>query len=114
MKISTTLICTALLGLASGSLYAAPASSNNGQANASAQAGQHAPDARQNVAPAHVNNHGINQAGGNTSAAGEAMSSDEIHKNAQCKDGRCPDINKKVRSGDNAPMDNRKTDGTSQ
>jgi len=37
------------------------------------------------------------------------MSADEINKNTQCKDGKCPDINKKV--GADA---NTKTDGTSQ
>jgi hypothetical protein len=27
------------------------------------------------------------------------MTKDEIHKNSQCKDGKCPDINKKVQTG---------------
>ncbi|HBT53642.1 MAG TPA: homeobox protein YbgS, partial [Erwinia persicina] len=37
------------------------------------------------------------------------MSADEVNKNAQCKDGKCPDINSKV--GDGADT---KTDGTTQ
>ena len=26
----------------------------------------------------------------------EGMTKDEVHKNTMCKDGRCPDVNKKV------------------
>ncbi|HBX7630550.1 TPA: hypothetical protein MIC22_25350, partial [Klebsiella pneumoniae] len=51
MKKLTTLLLTATLGLASGAALAADtgAQSNNGQANSSADAGQVAPDARENV-----------------------------------------------------------------
>lgn len=43
------------------------------------------------------------------------MSKEEVHKNTMCKDGRCPDVNKKVEtgSGDNSKV-NTKTDGTTQ
>ncbi len=56
MKKLTTLLLTATLGLASGAALAADtgAQSNNGQANSSADAGQVAPDARENVAPNNV------------------------------------------------------------
>ncbi len=58
MKKLTTLLLTATLGLASGAALAADtgAQSNNGQANSSADAGQVAPDARENVAPNNVDN----------------------------------------------------------
>ena len=39
----------------------------------------------------------------------DGMSSDEVHKNSMCKDGRCPDTDKKV-GQDEAT----KTDGTTQ
>jgi hypothetical protein len=41
------------------------------------------------------------------------MSSEEVHKNTMCKDGRCPDINKKVDTGTTHDVDT-KVDGTSQ
>ncbi|MFY4379978.1 protein YbgS [Enterobacter hormaechei] len=37
------------------------------------------------------------------------MSTDEVHKNSMCKDGKCPDPNDKVGSDANT-----KTDGTTQ
>lgn len=45
----------------------------------------------------------------------EGMTQDEVHKNTMCKDGRCPDMNKKVETGDgmNNGVDS-KTDGTTQ
>ena len=53
-----TLFLTATLSLASGAALAADsgAQTNNGQANAAADAGQVAPDARENVAPNNVDN----------------------------------------------------------
>nr|VXZ87025.1 Uncharacterised protein [Klebsiella pneumoniae] len=42
------------------------------------------------------------------------MSSDEVHKNSMCKDGRCPDTGKKLDNGGNTTQDNSKTDGTTQ
>jgi hypothetical protein len=48
----TSLLLAATLGLASGAALAA----DNGQANSAADAGQVAPDARENVAPNNVDN----------------------------------------------------------
>ncbi|MGQ7115475.1 protein YbgS, partial [Escherichia sp. TWPC-MK] len=42
---------------------------NNGQANAAADAGQVAPDARENVAPNNVDNNGVNTGSGGTIGA---------------------------------------------
>ncbi|MDU2543910.1 MAG: protein YbgS [Klebsiella sp.] len=105
MKKLTTLLLTATLGLASGAALAADtgAQSNNGQANSSADAGQVAPDARENVAPPD----------GSTMSQ-DNMSSDEVHKNSMCKDGRCPDTGKKLDNGGSMNHDNSKTDGTTQ
>ena len=110
MKKLTTLLLTATLGLASGAALAADtgAQSNNGQANSSADAGQVAPDARENV---------INSGSGGTTGSTmtqDNMSSDEVHKNSMCKDGRCPDTGKKLDNGGNTTQDNSKTDGTTQ
>ncbi|VEB94090.1 Uncharacterised protein [Citrobacter koseri] len=60
-----TLFLTAILSLASGAALAADANtqSNNGQANSSADAGQVAPDARENIAPNNVDNSQINSGG---------------------------------------------------
>ncbi len=99
-------LLTATLGLASGAALAAEsnAQSSNGQANSAANAGQVAPDARQNVAPNDVNNNDINTNGNTNSTMQhpdgstmnhDGMTKDEEHKNTMCKDGRCPDINKK-------------------
>ncbi|MDT9989522.1 protein YbgS, partial [Klebsiella pneumoniae] len=33
------------------------------------------------------------------------MSSDEVHKNSMCKDGRCPDTGKKLDNGGNTTPD---------
>jgi len=125
-----TLFLTATLTIASGAALAADASSsdNNGQANAAASAGQVAPDAKQNVAPNNVDNNNINTGSGNSSGTmlhpngtdsgtmnHDGMTKDEVHKNSMCKDGKCPDMNKKVEtgSGDNSEVDT-KTDGTTQ
>ncbi|HIB8330556.1 TPA: YbgS-like family protein [Escherichia coli] len=115
-----TLFLTATLSLASGAALAADsgAQTNNGQANAAADAGQVAPDARENVAP----NNGVNTGSGGTmlhsdgsSMNNDGMTKDEEHKNTMCKDGRCPDINKKVQTGDGINNDvDTKTDGTTQ
>ncbi|MBA7932802.1 YbgS-like family protein [Klebsiella sp. RHBSTW-00215] len=117
----TSLLLAATLSLASGAVLAADtgAQSNNGQANSAADAGQVAPDARENVAPNNVDNGNINTGSGNTSGTmlhpdgsnmnHDGMSSDEVHKNSMCKDGRCPDTDKKVGQDDAS-----KTDGTTQ
>ena len=127
-----TLFLTATLSLASGAALAADsgaalaadsgAQTNNGQANAAADAGQVAPDARENVAPNNVDNNGVNTGSGGTmlhsdgsSMNNDGMTKDEEHKNTMCKDGRCPDINKKVQTGDGINNDvDTKTDGTTQ
>ncbi|HAT3901732.1 TPA: hypothetical protein I9Y49_000375 [Citrobacter koseri] len=117
-----TLFLTAILSLASGAALAADANtqSNNGQANSSADAGQVAPDARENIAPNNVDNSQINSGGtmlppDGSSMNHDGMTSDEVHKNTMCKDGRCPDVNKKVETGDGINNDvDTKTDGTTQ
>ncbi|WP_325080890.1 YbgS-like family protein [Klebsiella aerogenes] len=117
----TALLLTAILSLASGAALAADsgAQSNNGQANSAADAGQVAPDARENVAPNNVDNDKINSGGTMLHPDGstmnhDGMSSDEVHKNSMCKDGRCPDTDKKMESGNGMNNDASKTDGTSQ
>ena len=117
-----TLFLTAILSLASGAALAADANtqSNNGQANSSADAGQVAPDARENIAPNNVDNSQINSGGtmlhpDGSSMNHDGMTSDEVHKNTMCKDGRCPDVNKKVETGDGINNDvDTKTAGTTQ
>ena len=136
MKINklAPLVLTTTVPLAGGAAFAADTSSQsgsgqtsttgNGQANSAAEAGQTAPDAHQNMAPKGVDNSQINTgstqgATGNTSSSSGStmghMSKDEVHKNTMCKDGRCPDINKKVETGNGSNNDaNTKTDGTTQ
>ncbi|EGT3572634.1 hypothetical protein D8W73_09580 [Citrobacter amalonaticus] len=117
-----SLFLTATLSLASGAALAAESSTqtNNGQANAAADAGQVAPDAKQNVAPNNVDNDNINSGGtmlhpNGSSMDHEGMTKDEVHKNTMCKDGRCPDVNKKVETGNGINNDvDTKTDGTTQ
>lgn len=119
----TALFLTATLSAASTLAMAAETGgANNGQANASAEAGQVAPDANQNIAPKGVDNSNINNGGtmlhpngstSNSGMTGEGMSKDEIHKNSMCKDGKCPDTNKKVETGSGDDV-NTKVDGTTQ
>ncbi|WP_336218868.1 YbgS-like family protein [Citrobacter amalonaticus] len=117
-----SLFLTATLSLASGAALAAESSTeaNNGQANAAADAGQVAPDAKENVAPNNVDNSNINSGGtmlhpDGSSMNHDDMSKDEVHKNTMCKDGRCPDVNKKVETGNGINNDvDTKTDGTTQ
>jgi len=131
-----TILLTTTLTLASGAAFAA-----NGQANAAADAGAVAPGAKENLPPNNVSNDNINtgntnaatgstgtnttgtssggmlhsNGGASTSADGQHMDKDDIHKNTMCKDGRCPDVNKKVETGDGMNNDvDTKTDGTSQ
>lgn len=101
---------TAAMTLGSG---AAIAADNNGSANAAADAGAVAPGSNEKIAPNNVDNSKINTSGDNATHKDmkhhKGMSADEVNKNTQCKDGKCPDINKKV--GNEADT---KTDGTSQ
>lgn len=117
-----SLFLTATLSLASSAALAAESSTqaNNGQANAAADAGQVAPDAKENVAPNNVDNSNINSGGtmlhpDGSSMNHEGISKDEVHKNTMCKDGRCPDVNKKVETGNGINNDvDTKIDGTTQ
>lgn len=101
---------TAAMTLGSGAVMAAD---SNGSANAAANAGAVAPGAKENLPPNNVDNSKINTSGDNAThkdmKSHNGMSADEVNKNTQCKDGKCPDINKKV--GNDADT---KTDGTSQ
>ncbi|MTD26784.1 protein YbgS [Erwinia sorbitola] len=101
-------LLTAAMTLGSGAAMAA----GNGASNAAADAGAIAPGAHKNISPNHVSNDKINTDGTGTHKDMKnhnGMSADEVNKNAQCKDGKCPDINSKV--GSDADT---KTDGTSQ
>lgn len=119
-----TLSLTATLSLVSGATLVADseAQSNNSQANATVDAGQVVPDARENVAPDNVDNGGINTGSDGTmlhpdgsSMSSDGMTKDEEHRNTMCKDGRCPDINEKAQTGDGIDNDvGTKTDGTTQ
>lgn len=114
-----TLFLTASLSIASGAALAADTTSNNGQANSSADAGLPAPGAHQNMAPKGVDGNDVNNSGTmlhpntSSSASSDGMTKDEVHKNAMCKDGRCPDINKKVETESGNDV-NTKVDGTTQ
>ncbi len=44
----------------------------------------------------------------------DGMTKDEEHKNTMCKDGRCPDINKRYKLVMASIMIDTKTDGTTQ
>ena len=113
-------VLTAAMTLSSGAALAA--SGNNGTANQAADAGAVAPGAKQNLPPNNVDNSQINNSGVNHSDSGSSsptagsngMSADEMDKNAQCKDGKCPNINEKVETQQGGGDVDRKTDGTSQ
>ncbi|MBP2170404.1 hypothetical protein J2125_003596 [Erwinia toletana] len=112
MKKFAIVLFTAAMTLGSGAAMAA--SGNNGTANQAADAGAKAGGANENLAPNKVDNSKINT--GDTSGSAtdhNKMSADEMHKNSQCKDGKCPDVNKKVETGTGTDV-NTKTDGTTQ
>lgn len=122
---STHLILSLVLMLSSGAALAA--SGNNGQENAAANAGMPAPGAHENLPPNNIDNSKINNGSVNTNQTGNAtsghstlsgdgMTSDEVHNNTMCKDGRCPDANKKLetQSGNGTKTPNQKTNGTRQ
>ena len=104
---------TAAMTLGSGAAMAADSGSNNGSANAAADAGAVAPGAKDHLQPNGVDNSKINTGDAGSSSSGtmnhDNMSASDVHKNAECKDGKCPDMNPKV--GADAE---RKTDGTTQ
>jgi hypothetical protein len=105
MKKFAIVFLTAAMTLGSASAMAA--GSNNGTANQAADAGAAAGSAKQNIAPNNVDNSHINNTGDATADtthktthhAKKKMTADEIDKNTQCKDGKCPDINQKVGPG---------------
>ncbi|MCK8186103.1 YbgS-like family protein [Erwinia amylovora] len=102
-------LLTAAITLGSGSVIAA---SGNGSSNAAADAGAIAPGAKDNLAPNHVDNSKINTEGSsalNHKKKHHGMSANDVHKNTQCKEGNCSNINSKVGSGADT-----KTNGTSQ
>jgi len=116
MKKFAIVFLTAAMTLGSASAMAA--GGNNGTANQAADAGAAAGGAKQNLAPNKVDNSNINNTGEATNPtkhhktthhAKKKMTADEIDKNTQCKDGKCPDVNQKV-----GPGADRKTDGTTQ
>ncbi len=110
---------TAAMTFGSGAALAASGGSGNGTANQAAEAGAAAGGAKQNLPPNNVDNSKINNTGTNTNREATSsdgtnnMSADEIDQNAQCKDGKCPNINRKVQTGTGSDV-NTKTDGTSQ
>lgn len=103
---------TAAMTLGSGAAFAAD--NNNGQANAAAEAGAAAGGAKQNLPPNKVDNSKINNGSTNTNSAAISgtdssnMTAEQVHKNTMCKEGKCPDMNKKVGT------EHHKTDGTTQ
>ncbi|WP_058969857.1 YbgS-like family protein [Type-D symbiont of Plautia stali] len=109
---------TAAMTLGSGAAMAAD--NNNGSANASAEAGAAAGGAKQNLPPNNVDNSKINNGSMNTNSAATSgtssgnMTAEQIHKNTMCKDGKCPDMNKKVDTKEGGGHVKHKTDGTSQ
>ncbi|QHM70322.1 hypothetical protein C7M51_00595 [Mixta intestinalis] len=111
-------VLTAAMTLGSGAAMAAQG--NNGTANQAADAGAVAPDAKENLPPNKVDNNNINNGSSNVSgsstptAGTNGMSADEMDKNAQCKDGKCPNINEKVQTQQGGGDVDRKTDGTTQ
>ncbi|URQ61908.1 YbgS-like family protein [Pantoea alhagi] len=111
-------ILTAAMTLGSGAALAADG--NNGTANQAADAGAVAPGAKENLPPNNVDNSQINNSGinNNTSstptAGSNGMSADEMDQNAQCKDGKCPNVNEKVQTQQGGGDVDRKTDGTTQ
>ncbi|MGD9424148.1 YbgS-like family protein [Pantoea sp. NSTU24] len=119
MKKFALLFLTAAMTLGSGAALAE--GSNNGTANQAASAGAVAPGAKENLPPNNVDNNKINNTGqdmnpatsGSTTSAGN-MSADEIDQNSQCKDGKCPNINRKVETKVGGGDVNTKTDGTTQ
>ncbi len=119
MKKFALLFLTAAMTLSSGAVLAE--GSNNGTANQAASAGAAAGGAKENLPPNNVDNSKINNTGhdmnpatsGSTTSAGK-MSADEIDQNSQCKDGKCPNINRKVETKVGGGEVNTKTDGTTQ
>ncbi|PZL90436.1 homeobox protein YbgS [Pantoea graminicola] len=119
MKKFALLFLTAAMTLSSGAVLAE--GSNNGTANQAASAGAAAGGAKENLPPNKVDNSKINNTGqdmnpatsGSSTSMGN-MTADEIDQNSQCKDGKCPNINRKVETKVGGGDVNKKTDGTTQ
>ena len=117
MKKFALLFLTAAMTLSSGAVLAE--GSNNGTANQAASAGAAAGGAKENLPPNKVDNSKINNTGNDTNPATSGsttshgnMSANEMDQNAQCKDGKCPNINKKVQTKVGGGDVDTKTDGT--
>ena len=110
-------ILTATMALGSGAALAEDGG-NNGTSNQAADAGAASGGSEQTLAPKHVDNGKINEGSQNTAGSsthktmkhhGKKMDANQIDQNSQCKDGKCPNVNKKV-----GPGADTKTDGTTQ
>jgi len=119
MKKFALVFLTAAMTLSSGAVLAE--GSNNGTANQAASAGAVAGGAKENLPPNKVDNDKINNTGHDTNPATSGsttsngnMSANEMDQNAQCKDGKCPNINRKVETKVGGGEVNTKTDGTTQ
>lgn len=115
MKKFAVILLSAAIALASGSLMAA---NGNGDANEDAAAGAVSGGAKQNLPPNNVDNSSINNGTKHHSHSGHNsnkkwMSTSEMNKNSQCKDGNCPDTNEKVQTRMRNNTDTA-TDGTTQ
>lgn len=108
------LFLTTAMTLGSGAALAAPGTGSNagGTDNGVTELQKNAPNS--------VDNKDINNSSTDTNTTGTTTGTDagglnkaEQHKNTMCKDGRCPDVNKKVETGTGAP-EGTKTDGTTQ
>ncbi|WP_439212823.1 YbgS-like family protein [Duffyella gerundensis] len=111
------MVClAAAMTLGSGAAMAA--GGNNGTSNQAADAGAVAPGAKENLPPNNVDNSKINNGSGTSHSSSthssKHMTADEIDQNAQCKDGKCPNINRKVETKVGGGEVNTKTDGTTQ
>lgn len=111
------MVClAAVMTLGSGAALAA--GSNNGTSNQAESAGAVAPGAKENLPPNNVDNSKINNGSGTSHSSSthssKNMTADEIDQNAQCKDGKCPNINRKVETKVGGGEVNTKTDGTTQ
>ncbi|QKJ86429.1 hypothetical protein PMPD1_1473 [Paramixta manurensis] len=110
-KFAIVFLATAMT-LGSG---AAMAANSNGNENSAADAGAKAPGAKENLPPNKVDNNKINTGDTNTANPGNgSMSADQIDKNSDCKDGKCPNVNEKVKTKQGGGSVDRQTDGTSQ
>lgn len=115
MKKLALVFLAAAMTLSSGAVLA------DGNANQAANAGAVAPGAKQNLPPNNVDNSKINNTGNDTNPATSGsttsngnMTANEMDQNAQCKDGKCPNINKKVQTKVGGGDVDTKTDGTTQ